>query len=77
MFNTLYKGMMASPPLRWSGCLTVLVRRNTKTTIDGGTIKSHDPKPLGGKSSVKPVITFGPLIVLCMLPREALAWSSG
>lgn len=28
---------------------------------------SHDPKPLGGKIISKPVIIFGPLIVLCML----------
>ncbi len=28
---------------------------------------SHDPKPLGGKIISKPVIIFGPLIVICML----------
>ena len=28
---------------------------------------SHDPKPLGGKIISKPIIIFGPLVVLCML----------
>lgn len=28
---------------------------------------SHDPKPLGGKIISKPVMIFGPLIVICML----------
>ncbi len=49
--------------------LTVLVRRNSKSdhiTMEE-TIMSHDPKPLGGKIINKPVIIFGPLIVLCML----------
>ena len=28
---------------------------------------SHDPQPLGGKIISKPVMIFGPLIVICML----------
>lgn len=27
---------------------------------------SHDPKPLGGKIISKPVMIFGPLIVICI-----------
>lgn len=64
--HTLYKGMIL-PTAALAG-LTVLVRRNSKTTITmEETIASHDPKPLGGKIISKPVIIFGPLIVLCML----------
>ena len=28
---------------------------------------SHDPKPLGGKLFSKPIIIFGPLVILCVL----------
>lgn len=53
--HTLYKGMIL-PTAALAG-LTVLVRRNSKTTITmEETIMSHDPKPLGGKIISKPVI---------------------
>lgn len=55
--HTLYKGMML--PLAVLAGLTVLVRRNTKTTITTEeTIMSHDPQPLGGKIISKPVMIF-------------------
>ncbi len=39
---------------------------------------SHDPQPLGGKIISKPVMIFGPLIVICMLPDcEASGVRSG
>lgn len=44
-------------PLAVLAGLTVLVRRNTKTTITTEeTIMSHDPQPLGGKIISKPVM---------------------
>ncbi len=49
IFNTLYKGMIL-PTAALAG-LTVLVRRNSKTTITmEETIMSRDPKTAGRKN---------------------------
>ncbi len=55
-------------PLAVLAGLTVLVRRNSKNDHhDGGDNHGAYPQPLGGKIISKPVMMFGPLIVICML----------